>query len=94
MIETNNTPESKEEIKQHIKNLDKVFYTYIIIMALAFALPIIELAIIYAVDFMKFDIISFMLMVASVFIFNQAFKGASLTARELVIYESMIEDQN
>ena len=94
MIETNNTPESKEEIKQHIKDLDKVFYTYIIGMALAFALPIIELAVIYAVDFMKFDIISFMLMVASVFIFYQAFKGASLTARELVIYENMIEDQD
>lgn len=94
MIETNNTPESKEEIKQHIKDLDKVFYIYIIIMALALALPIIELAVIYAVDFMKFNIISFMLMVISVFIFYQAFKGVSLTARELVIYENMIEDQD
>ena len=92
MIETNNTPESKEEIKQHVKNLNKTFYVYIIIMALAIALPIVELAVIYAIDFMKFDIISFMLMIASVFIFCQAFKGASLTARELLIYENVIED--
>ena len=94
MIETNNTPQSKEEIKQHIKDLDKVFYIYIIIMALALALPIIELAVIYAVDYYTFSFISFMLMIASVFIFYQAFKGASLAARELVIYESMIEDQD
>ena len=92
MIETNNTPESKEEIRQHIKNLDRAFYIYIIIMALAVALPIVELAVIYAIDFMKFDIISFMLIIASVFIFCQAFKGASLTARELLIYENVIED--
>ena len=71
-----------------------LFLFYIIGMTFAFSLPIIELAVIYAIDFMKFDIISFMLMVASVFIFCQAFKGASLTARELVIYENMIEDQN
>ena len=93
MIETNSTSESEKEIKQHIKDLNRAFNIYIIGMAFAFALPIIELAVIYAVDFMKFDIISFMLMVAS-FIFCQAFKGASLTARELVIYENMIEDQN
>ena len=94
MIETNNAPESKEEIKQHIKDLDKVFYTYIIGMALAFAFPIIELAVIYAVDYYTFSIFSFMLTAASVFIFYQAFKGASLASRELVIYENMIEDQN
>ena len=92
MIETNNAPNSKEEIKQHVKNLNKTFYVYIIIMALAIALPIVELAVIYALDFMKFDIISFMLIIASVFIFCQAFKGASLTARELLIYENVIED--
>ena len=89
-----NTNYTEKEIKQHIKNLDKVFYTYIIIMALALALPIIELAVIYAVDYHTFSFISFMLMIASVFIFYQAFKGASLAARELVIYENMIEDQN
>ena len=94
MIETNNTPESEKKIKQHIKSLDRAFNIYIIGMTFAFSLPIIELAVIYAIDFMKFDIISFMLMVASVFIFCQAFKGASLTARELIIYENMIEDQN
>jgi len=94
MIETNSTPENEKKIKQHIKDLNRAFNIYIIGMAFTFALPIIELAVIYAVDFMKFDIISFMLMVASVFIFCQAFKGASLTARELVIYENMIEDQN
>ena len=90
MNDTNNTPQTKEEIQQHIKKLDKTFNVYVLGMAFGLALPIIELAIIYAIDFMKFDIVSFILIIASVIIFKEAFKGASLTARELVIYENMI----
>ena len=90
MNEMNNTPQTNDEIKKYIKELDKTFNIYVFGMGIGLALPIIELAVIYAVDFMKFDLVSFILMVASIIIFKEAFKGASLTARELVIYENMI----
>ena len=90
MIETNNAPESIKDIEIHIKELDKTFNVYCFLMGLSIALPIIDLVVIYVVDFMKFDIFSIILILFSVFIFRKSFKGASLTARELVIYENMI----
>ena len=90
MSEINNTPQTNDEIKKHINELNKTFYIYVFGMGFGLALPIIELAVIYAVDFMRFDIVSFILIIASIVIFKRAFKGASLTARELVIYENMI----
>jgi len=90
MNEMNNIPQTDNGVKKHIKELDKTFNLYVVGMGLGLALPIVELATIYAVDFMKFDIFSFILIIASIFIFKGAFKGASLTARELVIYENMI----
>jgi hypothetical protein len=90
MNKMNNTPQTDSDVKKHIKELDKTFNLYVLSMSLGLALPIIELAAIYAVDFMKFDIFSFILIISSIFIFKRAFKGASLTARELFIYENMI----
>ena len=85
-----NYPQNDVEIKKYVKTLHRRLSLNIFCLCISVGFTILELSMILTVDFIKFDFISFLLMLGFGFVFYRSFKDASLTARELVIYKNML----